>query len=215
MSEENFEEQAPEQETLSLPEQPEDRAGLIEALIFAHGEPISIEMIAELSGLEIPDIAAEISVLQQRCREHFSGIELVEVAHKFQFRTTAAFSDYLRRLKTAHPRKLSGPALEALAIVAYRQPIVKSDIETLRGVDCTPVLKTLLDRGLIRIVGHQPSVGNPALYGTSEEFLKLFGLRSLEELPTLRDLREFEDPGEVEEQAQGAALAESDLAANS
>jgi segregation and condensation protein B len=95
---------------------------------------------------------------------------------------------------------LSAAALETLAIVAYRQPIVRSDVEKIRGVDCTPTIKTLLERGLIKILGHQASVGQPALYGTTEEFLKLFGLNSLSELPTLRDLQELErDPGESEE----------------
>ena len=83
--------------------------------------------------------------------------------------------------------------------MAYRQPIVKSDIEKLRGVDATPTLKTLLERNLIRIAGHLPTVGQPALYGTGEEFLKVFGISSLSELPTLRDLKDLEDPGEVEE----------------
>ena len=102
-------------------------------------------------------------------------------------------------MKAGRPRRLSPPALETLAIVAYRQPIVKSDVEKIRGVDATPTLKTLLEKGFVRIVGHRDSVGQPALYGTTEKFLHVFGIRSLSELPTLRDLKELEsDPGEVD-----------------
>ena len=107
---------------------------------------------------------------------------------------------YLTALRAAKPKKLSTQALETLAIVAYRQPIVKSDVEVIRGVDATPTIKTLLDRKLIKIVGYQDSVGHPALYGTTERFLELFGLESLRELPNLRELEAIEgDPGEIGE----------------
>ena len=105
----------------------------------------------------------------------------------------------MRALKASAPKRLSNPALETVSIIAYRQPIVKSDIERIRGVDATPTLKTLIERDLVKIVGHQPSVGQPALYGTTDGFLKLFGLKSLSDLPTLRDLEELQrDPGETE-----------------
>ena len=121
------------------------------------------------------------------------------MAGGYQYRTCQRFSEYLRALKAERPRRLTGAALETLAIVAYRQPIVKSDIEKLRGVDAAPTIKTLLDRGLIRIVGHTSTVGQPALYGTTDEFLKVFGMASLSELPSQRDLKELNDPGESEE----------------
>jgi segregation and condensation protein B len=131
-----------------------------------------------------------------------NGFELLKVADKYQFRTRAIFAPYIRELKAERPRRLSAAALETLAVVAYRQPVVKSDIERIRGVDVTPTLKTLLERALVKIVGHQPTAGQPALYGTTEEFLRLFSLNSLAQLPSLRDLREFErDPGESEEQS--------------
>ena len=174
-----------------------DLPAVIEALLFASGEPVSCERICECVDAEEVAVRSALELLRQRYLGVDFGVELVEVAEKFQFRTKEQFGPWVRRLKAGRPRKLSAAALETVAIVAYRQPIVKSDVEKIRGVDATPTLKTLLDRGLIRIVGHQATVGQPALYGTTEEFLKLFGLRSLGELPTLRDLKELQqEPGE-------------------
>ncbi len=92
--------------------------------------------------------------------------------------------------------------METLAIVAYRQPIVRSDVEKIRGVDATPTLKTLIDRGFIKIVGHQETIGQPALYGTTQQFLEVFGLSSLAELPTLRDLQQLEVHADVDEEPE-------------
>lgn len=171
--------------------------GAIEALIIAHGEPIAPARIAEITKCEPAQVRAAFERLVERYRNGTFGFELLQVAGKYQFRTRGEYATLVRELTASKPRRLSNAALETLAIVAYRQPIVKSDIERIRGVDVAPTLKTLLERGLIRIVGHQPTVGQPALYGTTEEFLKLFGLNSLSQLPTLRDLRELErEPGE-------------------
>jgi len=203
-------EQAEEQ----APREIEDKLGLVQALIFAHGEPLGLDTIQSITGIDLDELKALVAEIQLKIREEFSGLELVEIGSKFQYRTRKEFSFFLRQLKAARPRKLSPQSLEALAIVAYRQPIVKSDIETLRGVDCTPVLATLLDRNLIKIVGHQASVGNPALYGTTDDFLKLFGLKSLSELPTLRDLKELDDPGELSEEEADEAPQISTQAQN-
>ena len=198
-SQENIEVESTEQTVkIDKPELDQtQKVALVEALLFACGEPLTVELIAQVTGLtedEIQDASVDI---RERLSSPASGVELVCVAESFQLRTKAIFGPYIRELKTGGPRKLSAPALETLSIVAYRQPIVKSDVEKIRGVDATPTLKTLLDRNLIRIIGHQASVGQPALYGTTDEFLKLFGLKSLSELPTLRDLSELErDPGE-------------------
>jgi segregation and condensation protein B len=173
--------------------------GLVEAILFASPEPLALERIAHVAGGSEDEVAPILERIRARGDSEESGVELVQVAGKFQLRTKRCFAARLALLREEQPRRLSGAALETLAIVAYRQPIVRSDIEKIRGVDCTPTLKTLLDRGVIKIVGHQASVGQPALYGTTEEFLTLFGLNSLSELPTLRDLQEFDaDPGETE-----------------
>lgn len=173
---------------------------LLEALIFAAVEPVSCERIAEVTGFSAQQVRQALVAIQERHADEASGFELVQIAGKFQFRTKVAFGKYVRELRAGAPRRLSAAALETLAIIAYRQPIVRGDVERIRGVDVTPTLKTLLDRSLVKIVGHQASIGQPALYGTTEEFLKLFGLNSLAELPSLRDLKEFEaEPGETQD----------------
>ncbi|MCB0320840.1 MAG: SMC-Scp complex subunit ScpB, partial [Bdellovibrionales bacterium] len=174
-----------------------ERQALVEAILYTNGAPLTAGRIAEVTTLpknEVVDILESIA-LRHSLEE--SGVELIEIQGKYQLRSKAAFGPFIQRLKTSRPRRLSPPALETLAIVAYRQPIVKSDVEKIRGVDAAPTLKTLLDRGFIRIVGHQPSVGQPALYGTTDRFLEVFGLKSLSELPTLRDLQLLEaEPGD-------------------
>lgn len=181
--------------------EPDECEALVEALIFAAGEPLSVERICSISKLSVEQVQEIIARLTERYLAATSGLELVCVAESYQFRTKNLYSPFIRELRAGRPRRLSAQALETLAIVAYRQPIVKSDIEKIRGVDATPTLKTLLERRLIRIAGHQATVGQPALYGTTDEFLKLFGLKSLGELPTLRDLKEIDgDPGESSEQ---------------
>jgi segregation and condensation protein B len=182
---------------------------LIEALIFASGEALDLDRLCAISTLDKEEVLKALSLIKERYQEDGFGFELAQVAGKYQFRTKPEFALYLRELKADRPRRLTNAALETLAIVAYRQPVVRSDIEKIRGVDVTPTLKTLLERGLIKIVGHQNTVGQPALFGTSEEFLKLFGLDSLAELPSLRDLREFErEPGEVKEEPPQETQAE-------
>lgn len=180
---------------------------LIEALLFASGEPLDVSRLKSITKADKELIQTTLDRLVERYQDEESGFELRVVAEKYQLRTKEEFGGYLRELRAGRPRKLSKPALETLAIIAYRQPIVKSDIEKIRGVDVTPTLKTVLDRKLVKIVGHKATVGQPALYGTTEEFLKLFGLESLSELPTLRDIRELEDdPGENEDEEEGEGL---------
>lgn len=179
-----------------------EKTALIEALIFTNGEPLALEVLGEIARLNEMEVREAINQIRTQLAERASGIELLEVGGKFQFRTRADFSPFVRELKAGRPRRLSAPALETLAVVAYRQPIVRSDMEKIRGVDVTPTLKTLLERKLIRIVGHQETVGQPALYGTTDDFLKVFGLSSLSQLPTLRDLKELDaDPGESAEES--------------
>jgi segregation and condensation protein B len=180
-----------------------ERAALIEALLFSCGEPLSVEQLSQVTSLDNESILFSIQKISDRLADDAAGIEIVCVADRYQLRTKPKYGGFIRKLKSGGPKKLSGPALETLSIVAYRQPIVKSDIEKIRGVDATPTIKTLLERNLICIVGHQATVGQPALYGTTQEFLELFGLSSLSQLPTLRDLNEIEnDPGETSEETE-------------
>ena len=188
----------------------DDVVPVIEAVIFASGDPLSCDQIAAIVDCDEALASNAIEVLASRYSSTTtSGIELVKIGDKYQLRTKSQYSEIIRRLKEEKPKRLSVAALETLAIVAYRQPIVKSEIEAIRGVDATPTLKTLLERGIIKIVGHQSTVGNPALYGTTDDFLKLFSLGSLAELPTLREITELErDPGEETSEETSAAVNE-------
>lgn len=210
-SEDSEEAQASGGEQSELPELDETLKGaLVEALILAHGEPITLTKIKEVSGLSEADVRIALEDIEMRHSLDESGFGLVNANGRYQFRTKGVFAPYVQKLRAGRPKRLSPPALETLAIVAYRQPIVKSDVEKIRGVDATPTLKTLLEKGFIRIVGHRDSVGQPALYGTTEKFLNVFGLRALSELPTLRDLQELEsDPGEVDYEDDDDLLEDS------
>jgi segregation and condensation protein B len=174
---------------------------LIESLLFAHGDPLSSKRLSEISKVDETVIDDILHELLEESKSPVRGVELVRIAEKYQYRTKSRFAPAIRELKAGRPKRLSGAALETLAVIAYRQPVVKSDIEKIRGVDVAPTLKTLLERSLVKIIGHQPTVGQPALYGTTDEFLKIFSLNSLSELPSLRDVAEFDfEPGESEEE---------------
>jgi segregation and condensation protein B len=121
------------------------------------------------------------------------GFRLVELEGALCFRTTAHNARYIRRMQTGRPTKLSRAALETLAVVAYRQPTTKPQIEDVRGVDSGAALKALLDRKLVRVLGKADDIGRPLLYGTTRQFLDFFGLKSLTELPTLKQLHEIEN----------------------
>jgi segregation and condensation protein B len=178
----------------------EQQVAVLEALLLAHGEPLSIGRVQELLSCARAEVMALVGELQEQCRAPQRGCEVVVVAEKLQLRTKAAYAEYVRVLMAVKPRKLSQAALETLAVIAYRQPVVKSEVDKIRGVDGAPTIKTLVERGLIKILGYQATVGQPALYGTTDDFLKTFGLSSLTELPTLRDLTALaREPGEVED----------------
>lgn len=199
--------ESPEIDSSLRPEEPAEmaiplsqRPPLLQALIISFGDPLSIEQLAETTKLSREELREALEELRSLLAVESSGIELVEVGARFQIRTKVAFSPFIRALKAERPRRLSGPALETLAIVAYQQPVAKSDIDKLRGVDSTPTLKTLLERGLVKVVGQASSVGHPSLYGTTDAFLTIFGLGALTDLPSLREASSLErDPGEPDE----------------
>ncbi len=172
---------------------------LVQALLMATGQPLLRTQIIEIVECESLELEQAIEQIKRLCESPQIGFELVEVGPKkrLQLRTKSDFAEYIQKLKAEKPKRLSRPALETLAIVAYRQPLVKSDIERIRGVDSTPTLKTLLERNLVKIVGYQDTVGHPALYSTTEYFLEVFGLEGINSLPPLHEVRRLEaDPGE-------------------
>ena len=179
-----------------------EKVALLEALLLASGEPLSIVRIQDIVGGTKADILNLADELQAALASESRGIELVVVAEKLQLRTKADYADYVRQLMAVKPRRLSQAALETLAVIAYQQPVVKSEIDKIRGVDVAPTIKTLIERNLIKILGYQASVGQPALYGTTENFLQVFGLPSLASLPAIQDLKALiKEPGEAQTEA--------------
>jgi segregation and condensation protein B len=165
---------------------------LIEALILAAPEPISLARLAQIVPDCTPGVAKDrINELNTEYQEQDRSFEIWEVAGGYQIRTRAEFSGYLQQLRKERPLRLSHAALESLAIIAYKQPATRGELEAVRGVDTGAVLKGLLERRLIRILGHKEVPGRPLLYGTSKRFLEVFGLESLKKLPSLRELEEL------------------------
>jgi len=166
---------------------------ILEALIFASEMPLSAEKIAQLVGEE--DRKAIESSLQElllEYRERQGGIHLEEVAGGFQFRTRKELAPWVRKLKGVK-NSLTPAAMETLAVIAYRQPVVKAEIDNIRGVDAGGPLKKLLEKKLVRIVGRKDVPGKPIIYGTTRKFLEVFSLKDLSELPTLKELKELEE----------------------
>jgi segregation and condensation protein B len=164
---------------------------VVEALVFASETPLRPERIAEALETGKEPVLQALRELAEEYREASRGFALAEVAGGYQFRTRPEHADYVRRLSRSRPFRFSRAALEALAIVAYRQPITRAEIEYLRGVDSGGVLKTLLEKHLVRILGKKDIPGKPMIYGTTREFLELFGLPDLASLPTLREFSEL------------------------
>jgi segregation and condensation protein B len=165
-------------------------AKLLEAALFASARPIATDELATLDGDTSP---AELRAALDEVREHYDveghGVELVELAGGWQILTRAEYTEAIERAQlAARPARLSGAALESLAIIAYRQPISRSEIEEIRGVAVGGMLKSLHERGLIDVVGRAEGLGRPLLYGTTPLFLEHFALRHLEELPRADEL---------------------------
>jgi len=170
----------------------ENIQAIIEALVLVSDAPLALEKIcAVLNEVEKVQVKDAIDNLIAEYEERQSGICLQEVAGGYQFRTRAELSTWVKKLKVSKPASLSPASLETLAIVAYRQPIVKAEIESIRGVDVSAPLKGLLDKKLVRIVGRKDVPGKPIIYGTTRKFLEVFNLKDLSELPTLRELKEL------------------------
>ncbi|HWI40062.1 MAG TPA: SMC-Scp complex subunit ScpB [Verrucomicrobiae bacterium] len=182
-------------------------AQIVEALVFVSDVPVSLDRLCSLlEEYERGDIRQALRNIALSCEGR--GIELAEVAGGYQFRSRPDCAEFLKRLGRAKPFRFTQSALETLAIVAYRQPITRAEVEYLRGVDSGGVLKTLLERKLLRILGKKDVPGKPLIYGTSKGFLELFGLKDLTALPTLREIRELAEAAPFEEQ-QELPLAEA------
>lgn len=177
--------------------------GIIEALIFASEKPLRTDdVIRVISGVEPKDVREALKDLIRIYNEGSGGIYIAEAAGGYQLRTRPEFAPFIRDLLETRSKKLSRAAMETLAIAAYRQPVLRSDIERIRGVDSGGVIKLLLDKKLIKILGRKDAPGRPLLYGTTKEFLETFGLKNLKSLPTLREMEELHDEAKIEAQVQ-------------
>jgi segregation and condensation protein B len=164
---------------------------LLEALIFVSPTPLGLKKILEVVGEGYPqkDIEAALSQLQLEYETPERGLYLQEVAEGFQFRTKPRYSEWIKKLKKISPSRLSRAALETLAIIAYKQPATRGDIELLRGVEVDGIVRTLLEKNLVRILGRKEVPGRPILYGTTQRFLELFELKDLSSLPSLEEIK--------------------------
>jgi segregation and condensation protein B len=176
---------------------------IVEGLIFVADSPISFARLCDiLTEYDKEEIRSVLVSLQAEYNPVERGIFLTEVAEGYQFRTCKENAEFIRRLVKISTSKLSKPALEALAIVAYSQPITRAEIEYLRGVESGGVLKTLLEKSLIKILGKKNVPGKPLIYGTSKKFLETFNLRDLKSLPTLKEVQALEETSIFEQQEE-------------
>ena len=182
---------------------------VVEAALLAAGRPLAVvELIAvfdERDGSTAEKVSAALAAL--RAEYETRGLELVEVANGHRIRIRTAFAEPVSRLWQERPTKYSRALLETLALIAYRQPITRGEIEQIRGVAVNPnIIKTLLDRAWVRVVAHRDVPGKPELLGTTRQFLDYFGLIKLDDLPTLAQLQELEDP-RVQSPVESVSLA--------
>ena len=173
----------------------EEIRSIIESLLFVADGPLSVQRFGEvLDGVPRHLIQSILNDLQAELDEQNRGIRLVEVAGGYQLRTPKPNADWVKKFLGGRPARMGKATLETLAIIAYRQPITKAEIEAIRGVDVDGVISTLLERNLIRAVARKDVPGRPFLYGTTPEFLQLFNLKDLSELPTLKAMDEISLP---------------------
>jgi segregation and condensation protein B len=200
----------------------EQQRRVVESVILASPEPIAAAQIAAVLPRCNPSkVRSLVQEINAEYAEQRRAFEIWEVAGGYQLRSLPEFAPYLKQIQKTRPLRLSQAALETVAIVAYRQPVTRVEVEQIRGVDAGAVLRSLLERHLVRIAGHREVPGRPIIYGTTRRFLEVFGLAKLGDLPTLRDLAELvpnddldadsaelaEDSGEDVLVAEGEALA--------
>lgn len=190
----------------------------LEALLFMHHKPVSLTKLKSLidEDIEMDEYKAAMQALSEDYSVGDRGIEVVEVANGFQFRTKIEHRELIQRLFQINPIKLSQAALEVLSVVAYKQPCTRDQIDQVRGVDCGQMLRNLMDKKMVKMVGKSDAVGKPMLYGTTREFLEIFGLRTLGDLPSLQDIEDMLPKNEVGAEQEEDAIQErlSDIVEN-
>lgn len=166
---------------------------IVEAILFASDEPLTPAKMANIVETTPRQIRDSIEALNQQYKDNNNAFRIEEVAGGFQMLTLSVYNTWLKKLlRTRSESKLSPAALETLAIIAYKQPVIRADVETIRGVACGEVIRSLMYKGLIKIVGKAEVLGRPMLYGTTKKFLETFGLKSLKDLPKIEELKKPE-----------------------
>lgn len=201
-----------------------ERQQVLEALLLAAAEPVTAQRLAGVLGeSSAREVREALAALNGEYAESARGFRIEEIAGGFQLRTLPELAPWLQKLRPQPPLRLSRAALETLAIIAYRQPMTRAELEHVRGVDVGAVVTSLVERKLVRIAGHREVPGRPMLYATTPRFLEIFGLGSLSDLPTLREIEELLrdraaqglDAGEGDEAASAADAEPSDADAES
>ena len=174
---------------------------IIESFLFVSEEPLTLDKIRlALPSSDVKAIKEALQTLQDEYDHREGGIYLVEVAGGYQLRTRPEYAEWVRKIIQPSAQRLSPAALETLAIIAYKQPIMRSDIEHIRGVDAGGILRMLLDRKLVKIQGRKEIPGRPLIYATTRHFLEIFGLRDIKDLPAPKDISDLGKPaGDAQE----------------
>jgi segregation and condensation protein B len=185
---------------------------ILESLLFSSAEPVPLsKLLAVLPGYEKRDVVRALAALAEEYATDERGFRLQQVGGGYQLRTAPANAEFVKASLALRPVRLTRASLETLAVIAYRQPVTRAEIEAIRGVDADAVLATLLERRLVRVLGRKDVVGRPLLYGTTAEFLETFGLKDLASLPTLEELGASADA--LDEAARAAEMAASEQVA--
>ncbi len=165
---------------------------ILESLLFVADGPLTIDRLkAILVEAEAREIRQALAEIQEDYLQRQGGFELRQVAGGYQFRSRSVYNEWIKRLVAPSPIRLSKAALETLAIIAYKQPVIRSDVEHIRGVDCGGVLRVLLERQLIRVLGRKEIPGRPLIYATTKKFLEIFDLKDLKDLPSPKEIESF------------------------
>ncbi len=182
----------PMAEADTLTTEPDEVKSILEAILFAASEPISIKQLSQiLSDVSSRQIRPLLMQLRDEYDESKRSFQLIEIAEAFQICTRPEYHGWIEKFYTRQVRvKLSPSALEALAIVAYKQPTTRAEIEAIRGVNSDSVVNSLIEKGLIRIAGRKPGAGRSLLFATTDTFLEQFGLKNLSDLPTMEEIEQ-------------------------
>jgi len=170
----------------------EDLKNIIDSLLFVAEETLSLDRLKKiLPQAEVEAIREAVAALQAEYDARPGGFYLAEVAGGYQFRSRPEYTPWIRRMVDPKPLRLSKAAMETLAVIAYKQPIIRADVEHIRGVDCGGVLRVLLERKLVRVLGRKEIAGRPLIYATTKTFLETFDLKDLHDLPSPKEIEEF------------------------